>query len=180
MTALMFACDGNNPGIVSRLVQVPGLDLNFQDDFNETAAHLASRHRRPECVRLLAETGRVDWNIGNGRDMIPLYWALESGCSESVAIIMRQPNIDYNYQIDWGTGDTLGHAAVMGGDEKCVKALAARKRFNSWNIPDEDGHTPLMSTVKKNWTEVAEILLRCPRIDLNCRDNRGWSLIFRK
>ena len=31
MTALMIACEYGNPTIVSRLVQVPGLDINYQD-----------------------------------------------------------------------------------------------------------------------------------------------------
>ena len=24
-----------------------------------------------------------------------------------------------------------------------------------------------------------EILLKCPRVDLNCRDREGWSLVFK-
>ena len=31
-TALMVACDAGNSAIVSRLVEVPGLDINYQDD----------------------------------------------------------------------------------------------------------------------------------------------------
>ena len=36
-TALMFACDRGNLDIVSRLVQVPGLDINYQDEGGCTA-----------------------------------------------------------------------------------------------------------------------------------------------
>ena len=28
-------------------------------------------------------------------------------------------------------------------------------------------------------TEIVEILIRCPRVDLSCRDEEGWSLVFR-
>ena len=53
-TALMFACDAGNPAIVSRLVQVPGLDINYQDEKDGwTAALGASRHSHTECVRHL-------------------------------------------------------------------------------------------------------------------------------
>ena len=62
-TALMFACRGGNSAIVSRLVQVEGLDINYQDYLGATAAHLVSWRGHTEYVRLLAETGRVDWNI---------------------------------------------------------------------------------------------------------------------
>ena len=61
-TALMFACWLGSPAIVSRLVQVPKLDVNFQDENGNTAAHLASLSGHTECVRMLAETGRVNWN----------------------------------------------------------------------------------------------------------------------
>ena len=43
VSALMVACGVGNSAIVSRLVQVPGLDINQQDEvFYETAAQLAS------------------------------------------------------------------------------------------------------------------------------------------
>ena len=58
-TALMVACNAGNPAIVSRLVQVPGLDINYQDESGGTAALWACINGRTECVRILAETGRV-------------------------------------------------------------------------------------------------------------------------
>ena len=160
-----------------------GVDVNRNGFFylgGWTAALLASNEGHTEIVRILAETGRVDWNKGNIRDMIPLYWALEAGCSGIVDIIVKQPNIDWNYRIDFDDdGDTLAHAALMGGDEKCVETLAALEIFDCWNLPNKDGDTPVMGAVKRNWTEIVEILLRCPRVDLNCRDKKGLSLVFR-
>ena len=45
-TGLMVACNYDNPAIVSRLVQVPGLDINYQDENGWTAAHQACRAGR--------------------------------------------------------------------------------------------------------------------------------------
>ena len=44
-TALMFVCRRGNTAIVSSLVQVPGLDIKYQDQDRTgySAAHLASR-----------------------------------------------------------------------------------------------------------------------------------------
>ena len=42
----MYACDAGNPAIVFRLVQEPGLDINYQDEGGWTAAHLASERER--------------------------------------------------------------------------------------------------------------------------------------
>ena len=71
---LKEACQYGNPAIVSRLVQVPGLDINYQDRDGFTAAILASNKGHTECVRTLAETDRVDWNKRNRSGQTPLYW----------------------------------------------------------------------------------------------------------
>ena len=190
-TALMFVCRRGNSAIVSRLVQVPGLDINYQDRTGYTAAHLASMEGHTQCVRILAETGRVDWNKRNnfGRTSLfwerkfdrrggtPLYWALVGRHSDIVEIIVGQPNIDYNLQS--GCGHTLAQAAVWSGDLKCVETLAAQERVHCWNVPNRRGNTPIMWALKVDQTEIVEILLRCPRVDLSCRDNKGWSLVFR-
>ena len=74
---------------------------------------------------------------------------------------------------------TLGHAAVRGGEVKCVETLDAEERFHCWNVPDGDGDTPIMFAFKEGQTEIAEILFRSSRVDLSCRDEEGWSLVFR-
>ena len=56
---MMFACGAGNSAMVSRLVQVPGLDINFQDKHGYTAAHLAVLKGHTECVRILA--GITEW-----------------------------------------------------------------------------------------------------------------------
>ena len=42
-TGLMVACIYDTPAIVSRLAEVPGLDINYQDENGWTAALLAVR-----------------------------------------------------------------------------------------------------------------------------------------
>jgi len=168
-TALMFACNAGNSATVSRLVEVPGLDINYQDEEDgNTAAHMASYEGHTECVRILAETGRVDWNKRSKWGRTPLYRALLEGHSDIVDIIVQQPNIDYNFKAD--DGDTLAHAAVFGENVKCVETLAAQESFDSWNVPDCNGDTPIMWALKEHNTEILEILLRCPRVDLDVVD----------
>ena len=194
-TGLMVACIYNNPAIVSRLVQVPGLKINYQDENGWTAALLACRAGRTQCVRILADTERVDWNKRNKWGHTPLHSALYNGHSDIVDIIVQQPNIDFNVQAE--DGATLAQVAVKaagrGGDVRCVdvETLAAQERCDCWNLPDKygklptcwvlDGDTPIMYAVKQGakYSKIVEILLRCPRVDLNCRDGQGWSLVFR-
>ena len=177
-SALMLACQNGNPAIVARLVQVPGLDINFQNEAGDSAAYCASFLAEIECVRILAETGKVDWNQGGSNGDTPLYLALYFGASDTADIIMRQPHIDYNVKTQDG-GATLGQAAVRGGDAWCVETLAEQERFVGWNVPDRNGLTPIMVAFKDGKREMVEILLRCPRVDLSCTDQEGWSLVFR-
>jgi len=167
-TALMFACNVGNSAIVSRLVQVPGLDINYQEEDGDTAAHWASVRGRTECVRILAESGRVDWNKADSEGRTSLYWALQYGHSDIVDIIVQQPNIDYNVKDE--DGDTLGHAAVRWGDVKCVETLAAQESCDCWNVPDSNGDTPIMLALNEGKTEIVKILLRCPRVNLDVVD----------
>ena len=112
ISALMAACGAGNSAIVSRLVQVPGLDFNYHDEDGKTAALLASMEGRTECVRILAETDRVDWNKRNNKGFTTLCVALKKGHSDIVEIIVQQPNIDYNVKTE--NGETLGQ--FMGSD----------------------------------------------------------------
>lgn len=177
-TGLMVACKHGNPAIVSRLVQVPGLDINYQDEYQgDTAAYLASSKGHTECVRILTETDRVDWNKADNWGCTPLYEALKNGHSDIVDIIVQQSNIDYNVMTD--DGETLAQVAVDFGDVKCVETLTAQERCDCWNVPNSDGDTPIMMALKEGKTELAEILLRCPRVDLNCREEESWSLVLK-
>ena len=104
-------------------------------------------------------------------------YTLYRGHSDIVDIIVQQPNIDYNVKTNGGV--TLAQAAVWRGGVKCVETLTAQETFDCWNVPDWRGDTPIMTALKQNETKKVEILLRCPRVDPNCRDKEGWSLVFR-
>ena len=179
-TALIVACEAGNSAILTRLLQVPGLDVNLQNKwYGHTAANMACCRGATKIVRILAETGRVDWNQGDKWDRTPLFWALSCGNSDIVDIIVKQPNIDYNATTE--DGETLTHAAVRRGEVKCLEILAAQKKCDCWNIPFSNGDTPIMAALKDGYgdTAVAKILLSCPRVDLSCKDRKGWHLFVR-
>ena len=173
---MMIACTRGNSAMVSDLVQVPGLDFNRQDKHGYTAAHLAILKGQTECVRILAKSDRVDWNKRDCWGQTPLYLALRLGQSDIVEIIVQQPNIDYNVKTKHD--ETLGHAAVVGRNLKCVEILAAEERFTAWNNPDRDINVPIMMALKKlNIKEnILNLLLKCPRVDVGVEDENGDNL----
>ena len=48
-----------------------------------------------------------------------------------------------------------------------METLAAQETFDGWNVPDNDGDTPVVMALKGGNTYLVEILLRCPRVDLD-------------
>ena len=138
---------------------------------------VSSEKARTECVRILAETGRVDWNKNDKWGRTPLYWALRKGHSDIVDIIVQQPNIDYNVKTE--AGETPTWAAVIRGNVRCVETLSAQEACNCWNVLDEDGDTPIMIAANDDNIDLVKILARCPRVDLNLADSDGKTLIER-
>ena len=166
-TPIRMAIVENQTEILKILLRCPRVDPGVVSANGETAAIRATMQGEIECVRILAQTDRVDWNKTDNHGHTPLYWALLSGQSDIVDIIMQQPNIDYN--VKNCASYTLGHAAVSGGYVKCVETLAAKESFDSWNVPDYQGNTAVKMALSIR-TEMAEILLRCPRVNLDAVD----------
>ena len=68
----------------------------------------------------------------------------------------------------WEMEKSEPEAAVSGGNVKSVES------FDCWNVPGLD-----VDILKENKTEIVEVHLICPRVDVSCKDMEGWSLVFR-
>ena len=118
----------------------------------------------------------MDWNKRDNDGWTPLHWALSWGHSNIVDITVQQPNIDYDVKTE--AGSTLAQAAVLGGNVKSVKTLTGEATFDCWNVPNSNGDTPVMTALERNMTDLVEILLRCPRIDIHTmKPEEGTSLV---
>ena len=190
-TPLMFACCFNRPEVVRRLIQVPGLDTDHQGSSGYTAQHCAAINSA-ESVRALATLDTVNWNIKNNGGRTPLHWALYMGNSESLRIISSLSGVDFT--VTRNDGETLAERAVTASSLESVKILAEVEQFN-WNVVDKNGDSPLMITLKmthknilnrhftlkKNKNEMFDVLVNCPRVDLDVKDKNGdtaamWAL----
>ena len=155
-SALMIACKNGHSAIVSRLIEVEGLDINYEDELGYNAANLACYNGSTECVDILVQTDKVDWNKVDKKGRNPLFSAVES-------------LVDYQH---------IGLEEL----KTIVETLARleKEKFDGWNIPDEDGNTLIMFAMKNCfYSDTVGILLTCPRFDPSCRDTEGWSLVFR-
>ena len=142
----------------------------------ETAAGWAAMKGHTEVIRLLAATGKVDWNIRDPDGWTPLRKALYWGHFEVAEIIVKQDNIDRSLKTMGG--NTVAYLAVCGGSSRCVELLAELEDFNSWNIPDNKGSTILMEAITRGKKDILKILLNCPRVDPNLLNKDGNSPVM--
>ena len=180
---LMLACNNGQAEVVARLAQVPELEFN-QDVWGYTAAHGAVSGGYVDCVKALAETGKVDWNAeGHGWCETPLEMALSNGDSAIVDIIVNQTDMDLEdvrNPLAWCAVMGAGWSGCQGGSADCVQILSAAERFDSWNDPHEsDGMTPVMAALEAGKLGMVDVLVECPRVDVNLRDTEGWTLLMR-
>ena len=58
-----------------------------------------------------------------------------------------------------------------------LKEMAYNQEFlKLLNVPDWRGDTPIMLALKEDKTEIVEILLECPRVDVNVVDREMQHL----
>ena len=153
------------------------VDVNAAGNDGVTAAQMAAARGHHEVIRLLAATGRVDWNKADVTGWTPLYEALFGGHHEVAAIILQQDNLNLGLSTYWGR--TVAMAAVRGKSVACVELLAKLENVNCWNIPDQDGDIPIMDAIKMDTPDILKILLKCPRVDLNIKDRNGDSPLMK-
>ena len=192
-SGLMLACQLGYPSVVARLVEEQDLDVNFQDKDGFTAAYLAVKLGLTECISALARVDTVDWTKADKNGYTPLYWALYNGNTKIVDIIVSQSNIDYN--VITNDGYTLSDAATQWTRESFaairvntspvavtparvgfMQMLARQKKYNNWNVVNNFGDTPIVTAVRLNQPEMVEILLNCPRVDLDTESISSFLL----
>ena len=95
MATFLQHCRDNNLWKVENC-QSQDADSNTlsKDGLGRNVVHWVSLEGRSKCLRILADTGRVDWNRGDRWGCTPLSWALYYGHSDCVEIIVQQPDVD--------------------------------------------------------------------------------------
>jgi len=169
-------CKDNNLEKVQACLTLE-VDVNSVDDWGDTAAHSAAELGHTEVIRVLAGTGLVDWNKGGKSGWTPLHVALFWGQSDVAGIIAKQATVNFSLETLFGT--TVAMAAVRGGNARCVEILAEKENCDNWNIPDDDGDTPLMQALMDGKKDILKILLDCPQLNPNLKDWDGYSPLMK-
>ena len=157
---------------------VEGIDLNCQSNCGWTALHLAVKLNKPGCVQLLREAPGLEFNLRDDDGLTPLITAASSSRADILQILLSvpQPQLDITATDD--DGDNVAWCAVLGEEEerdylRCVELLCEDPRVD-WNTRDpRDGETPLLYCLEEGEVEMAKMIIKNPRVDLNAQNNNG-------
>lgn len=115
-----------------------GVDVDYANEFGETALYLAIHGDFSEGVKMLIDAGS-DINRADMMGIEPLMVAAASQSSEVLEILLDTPGIDIDAVVDHG--HTAMHAAIEFG---CADNVALLAQCDCHvNTPDMKGNTPL-------------------------------------
>lgn len=129
--------------------------------------HIASYHNHPEIVRLLAESGaNLEQKDANG--YTALHWAAKAGTLEVVKLLLDKK---VNIKSKGEYGRTPLHMAVFNSRPQVASLLLKRgAEINSQTDMEDNLKTPLLDAVIHGDIELAKLLLKEAKLDVNCRD----------
>lgn len=180
--------------------------ITMRDRSGMTAMAYACKNSDLESIKALLETGKVKVNAGLGKDrMQPLGWAAMTGNYElcewlilnkarvigcdkfkrtPLIMAIRNGHIKVaslllKYGADWMQADSSGntplHYAAAYGWMECMDLLlktgADINAENSWRV------TPINIAMLKNHEGCVKKLLEHPEVDVNCKDEKGRTLL---
>ena len=177
MTALMWACVVGLPVMVERLCQVPGIDINYQDDsrLENTALMHAVAHNNLQCVEKLRAVTGLNWDVEDSFGHSALMVAVVLGHTGIVETLLPVCSLS----ITNTDGNTVTHLAV-----KSTKAVALRilqvlcqDGRVDWNTVDREGRSPAMIALELNKVDMFRCLVRTPGVDTDLTDGEGRNLM---
>ena len=191
-TPLMEACFGGSENSLMKLLQVDGIEINYQNFSGQTALHLAFENDNLGCIKILGEASGLNWNLKDQMEWTPLLTAAVLGRADSLEIILNVPQHQVDLTVIDNKGFNVAWCALFNamdnkedeeeeyrGDRKrCVELLTADPRVD-WNFRDpEDGDTPLHfclenGELERGEVELAKIIIKNPSVELNVQNNAG-------
>jgi len=149
--------------------QIEQLEKNFQNDVQQ----LASKLKPAQPVESRPRTATVDKGGTIRKKQYPqdskLYDISRSGRLQDVKKAIEEDKLDIN-SIDFNTGNTALHAAVIIGNRPIIKYLIDKQA--EINIKNRRGQTPLHLSVEKRLDDMTEYLMKNGG-DVKVEDNTG-------
>lgn len=175
---LMLACKNGYEEELKLLLQHDHIQLNLQNNMQETALLLAIRSNYSHIVELLWQHAtRIDVNMVDASQHTAFMAACRNGCEEIVALLLQHAlvlGIDLNAKnIHKETALML---AIEARAEKIVKMILNSKLSLDINHEDQNGDTALLLAVGNNQIAIVKHLLLYPMIECEHTNKQKESI----
>ncbi|MDR2806590.1 MAG: ankyrin repeat domain-containing protein, partial [Puniceicoccales bacterium] len=157
-----------HPDIIEFLIEA-GAEINGQNQFKQTALHLATLHHQTGVVSLLLRHIDINPNIQDRFGRTPLHWAVLFQWFDITFLLLQFPSIDVNLR-DISRQTPL-HLAASNGDYTNA-FLLCQHIFTVIDARDVNRQTPLYHAIQHGHGDVVDLLTR-KGASLDCRDSWG-------
>ncbi|RDJ21099.1 hypothetical protein DWF00_07650 [Bosea caraganae] len=165
VSGLYLACQNGNTDIVDLLLDIDDIDVNKgPEDTTPLAAAVSNGHR--DVVEQLLKHRHIDINKPNKTGMRPLMWACIGKYIDIFEMLFRCPDIKCD-EVNLN-GRTALSCAVSANFIEAVRAFSNSDKAD-FNRKGQLDFTPLHIACGSQNSEMIEIILRHPGIELNSR-----------
>ena len=171
-TPLLSAARHGRVECLQALLNIPGVEVNVQNESGYTALHLAAEYGQLSCVLVLLQADSIDLNGRTLKGMTPLNTAVAYGHLDIVRTLLTQSDIKVNEACYRGAGPL--QRAAQNGHLDIVRMLLATPgvEVNARNIY---GWTALNNAATEGHLQCVQLLLQAPGILVNEPCNNGWT-----
>jgi ankyrin repeat protein len=153
------------------------IDLNLQDEYNNTLIHYAIIFNQEEIIKLLLSYEcNIDYIDIDGKTI--LYYPIKYGYNNILKILLNNSKhiigIPINNIKDKNNNSPLHYASLYNNYEATTFLLDIDTNIN---IINEDGNTPLHIAVINNNINNINLLLKNKDIQVNLLNNHGLSVL---
>ncbi len=148
-----------------------GADVNLALEDGKTALMLAAKSGRAELVRALLAAGADVNAVTRNEGTALMFAAIPGDLETSEALIAQGANVNAVARFGW----TAIMIACAKGHTELARRLLARGA--SPNLADIYGWTPLMRAVYEGREDVAGVLARDPRTQLDAKNDQGVTAL---
>ena len=168
-TCLTIAASCGHTETVRYLVGLKEVEVDYADDEDGTALHLAADNNHADVVQVLIDAG-ADIEVKDDRGRSPLLWSCSSG---SLAVAKLLVRAGAGFGVTDNYGDTCLTIAAYRGHTETVRYLVGLKEVEV-DHTDDDRCTALHLAADKNHADVVQVLIDAGA-DIEARDNTGYS-----
>lgn len=171
-TALMLAASRGYDHMVTALLAVPGIKVNAQDVYGDTALHKAIKKGYVNVVTALLAVPSINVNTQDIDGDTALHKAVKKGYADIVSVLLTSDNID---------ADVLATAlksAIKNGNDLIVRAFLKSGKVGDINQKDNSGYSALLYAAMFNQDRVTTTLLGVPGIDINAEDKNHKTALM--